>query len=55
MGDLKKQSQFTPVQISVRFCLKGIYDDMPSCVLRKNKANLKPILPLAPPKVAGEK
>jgi len=41
--NLKKQSQFAAGQIGSNSYLKGGYDNMPACGLRKNKSNSKPI------------
>jgi hypothetical protein len=34
---LKKQSQFVGVQIYTKSYLKGLYDNLPACAVRKNK------------------
>jgi hypothetical protein len=36
---LKKQTQFAAGQIGLNYYMKGIYDNILTCGLRKNKAN----------------
>ena len=54
-GNLKKQSQFAPVQIGAISCVKGDYGIIQACQVEENKANQSQFHAPAQTKGAGKR